>query len=134
MTQREPIFAPGQMMAPPPTQTGKIDSGLQLFGSVTFWLFWDHGYQPLAMLDDNGDGPLTGAELTGLAIWNDVNSNGISEAGEVRQLADYGIVSLSCRAEAHTETSDCPFFSPLGVRFRDGTTRPTFDLVLRARR
>jgi hypothetical protein len=26
---------------------GTIDSALQLFGSVTFWLFWSNGYEPM---------------------------------------------------------------------------------------
>jgi tetratricopeptide (TPR) repeat protein len=37
-----------------------ITSTLQLFGNVTFWLFWETGYDALASLDDNGDGVLTG--------------------------------------------------------------------------
>ena len=28
-----------------------MTSALQLFGSVTYWMFWDHGYQALATLD-----------------------------------------------------------------------------------
>jgi hypothetical protein len=31
-----------------PRHTGKISSGLQLFGNVTWWLFWRDGYAPLA--------------------------------------------------------------------------------------
>src|SRR5262249_47414087 len=34
--------------------TGRPDSALQLFGSVTFWCFWDNGYQALRALDNNG--------------------------------------------------------------------------------
>jgi hypothetical protein len=111
---------------------GKITSGLQLFGNVTFWMFWDNGYQALAALDDNADGKLAGAELAGLAIWRDANSNGASEPGEVRPLAEYGIVALSCRAQPDRERAETvAAWSPSGVQFRDGTTRPTYDLVLR---
>src|SRR5438445_365240 len=56
-----------------PARTGEVTSALQLFGNVTFWCFWDDGYQALAALDDNGDGLLTGKELNGLAIWHDKN-------------------------------------------------------------
>src|SRR6188508_2586402 len=56
-----------------PRETGRITSGLQLFGNVTFWLFWDTGYDALRALDDDGDGRLRGDELVGLAIWRDVN-------------------------------------------------------------
>ena len=37
------------------TGTAQIDSALQLFGNVTFWLFWENGYRALRALDDNGD-------------------------------------------------------------------------------
>jgi hypothetical protein len=49
-----------------PGKSGRIESGLQLFGSVTWWMFWKDGYQPLAALDDNGDGWLSGEELQGI--------------------------------------------------------------------
>lgn len=112
--------------------SGKITSGLQLFGNVTFWLFWDNGYQALAALDNDGDGRLAGPELAGLAIWRDANSNGVSEPGEVRPLAEHGIVALSCRSQADRAHPKCiAAFSPAGVEFRDGSTRPSYDFVLR---
>ena len=51
-------------------------SGLDWFGNVTFWLFWQNGYDALSALDDNGDGELREAELAGLAIWQDANERG----------------------------------------------------------
>lgn len=111
-------------------QTRSIASGLQLFGNVTFWLFWKHGYEALAALDDNGDGQIARGELDGLALWHDRDSNGRSEPGEVRLLADWGIVALSTAWEIDTAHSDEIPFSPHGVTFADGTTRPTFDVLL----
>ncbi len=110
-----------------------MTSGLQLFGNVSFWLFWDNGYEALSALDDNGDGQLTGKELDGLAIWHDANGNGICDPGEVRPLSDYGIVALSCRYERDPAHPDRICFSPRGVVFADGSTRPSFDLVLKSR-
>jgi hypothetical protein len=110
---------------------GEITSALQLFGNVTFWLFWDNGYQALATLDDNADGLINGAELMHLAIWRDVNGNGISEPGEVKPLAEYGITALSVRYEVDAAHPDKIAYSPRGVFFKDGTTRPTFDVVLK---
>ena len=118
-------------------QTRQIQSGLQLFGSVTFWLFWDNGYEALRSLDDDGDGRLRGKELAGLAIWRDVNGNGISEPGEVTPLAAWNIVELSCEA-ADPGPDDDPELvtasSPAGVRFGDGTARPTYDIILQRRK
>jgi tetratricopeptide (TPR) repeat protein len=118
-------------------QTRQIQSGLQLFGSVTFWLFWDNGYAAMRSLDDDGDGRLRGRELAGLAIWRDANGNGISEPGEVAPLAAWNIVELSCDAAGPGPDEDPKLvtaFSPAGARFADGTTRPTYDIILQRRK
>jgi hypothetical protein len=105
---------------------GEITSGLQLFGSVTFWVFWKNGYHALASLDDDGDGVLRGDELKGLTLWQDANGNGLSEPGELKPLAAWGITALSCRYETHA--TGIPF-SPRGVVFQDGSTRPSYDWI-----
>jgi hypothetical protein len=110
--------------------TRQIDSALQMFGSVTFWLFWENGYRALRALDDNGDRQLTDHELDSLAIWHDRNVNGRSDAGEVRLLSDWQIVALSCDYEIDPTHPDEIAYSPAGVTFRDGSSRPTFDIIL----
>lgn len=80
-----------------PEHTGRIRSGRQLFGSFTWSMFWSDGYEPLAALDDDGDGFLTGPELAGLAVWRDRNGNGVSDPGEVRPLSDFGIRAMAVR-------------------------------------
>jgi tetratricopeptide (TPR) repeat protein len=110
--------------------TGSITSGLQLFGSVTFWLFWQNGYDALRALDDDGDRRIAGAELTGLALWHDRDADGVSDRGEVQPVSEWGIVSLSCDYEFDATHPDEIAISPRGVTFRDGSTRPTFDLIL----
>ena len=109
---------------------GEITSALQWFGSVTFWLFWSNGYEALAALDDNGDRELRGNELRHLAIWHDRNQNGISERGEVRPLASHRIIALSTRHEPGDGLTVAAH-SARGVVFADGTTRPSFDIILR---
>jgi tetratricopeptide (TPR) repeat protein len=109
---------------------GSITSALQLFGSVTFWLFWSNGYEALRALDDNGDGELKDGELQHLAIWQDQDRNGISDPGEVRRLAEHGIVSLSC-SYIPGDGVRIAASSPVGVRFADGHTRATYDVLLR---
>jgi len=105
-------------------QSGQITSGLQMFGNATFWIFWRDGYQALGSLDANGDQLIEGEELRGLALWHDANGNGISEPGEVKPVSAYGIDQLSCRSE--TVGPDLRH-SLRGVRFKDGTTRPSYD-------
>jgi tetratricopeptide (TPR) repeat protein len=107
-----------------------ITSALQWFGNVTFWLFWNNGYEALAALDDNGDRRLTGGELDHLALWHDGNRNGISEAGEVQPLASHGIVALSCDYAAG-DGARVAAWSRGGATFADGRIAPTFDVILR---
>lgn len=105
-----------------------MTSALQLFGSVTFWLFWNNGYEALATLDDNADGQLAGAELHHLALWRDANGNGTSEPCELSSLGKAGITSLSCQRQSH-DSPHCKAFSPHGMTLRNGNTRPTYDLI-----
>lgn len=107
-----------------PEGTGRVTSGRQLFGSVTWWLFWDNGYAALAALDDDADGALRGGELNGIAIWHDRDGNGASDAGEVRSAREAGIVSISvkCRRVAGGILSD-----PAGVELASGDVLATFD-------
>ena len=116
-----------------PQGKGEITSALQLFGNVTFWLFWENGYQALAALDDNRDGWLTGKELQGLALWHDANGNGICDPGEVKPLSAYGIDGICSRYQIDNQRPDGITWAPIGVRYRDGTTRPTYDFILHSR-
>lgn len=111
----------------------EIGSALQLFGNVTFWLFWDTGYEALGALDDDGDGTLQADEIAALALWHDGNGNGISEDGEVQPLAAHGIVTLSYRYQRDFQHPDHIAFAPAGMTLADGSTRPTYDLILHPR-
>jgi hypothetical protein len=99
---------------------------------VTFWLFWDNGYEALSSLDDDGDGRLRGGELGGIALWHDRDADGISDSGEIQTLAAHGISAISTTFELDHCHPDRIAWSPRGVTFTDGTTRPTFDLMLRS--
>ena len=108
---------------------GSIRSALQLFGSVTYWLFWKNGYHALAALDDDGDGELRGSELRNMALWIDRNRDGLSDPDEVRPLAAHGIVALSCRY-VEGDGARIAAMSPSGVTFLNGRTRTTYDVIL----
>ena len=88
-----------------PHGRGTVESGAQLFGSYTFGAksaslipgalgevveqpIWENGYQALATLDLDGDGKLSGDELSPLAMWFDENRNGRAEPGELRTLKE----------------------------------------------
>jgi len=107
-----------------PNNTGLITSALQMFGNVSFWIFWPDGYHALSSLDDNGDRELSDRELRGLAIWCDQNSDGVSDPGEVIPVEALGIKSISCSGQ---EGADGAEWNPRGVTFTDGETRATYD-------
>lgn len=110
-----------------PKHTGRVTSGRQLFGSVTWWVFWRDGYAALDALDDNRDGWLTGAELAGLAVWTDGNGDGISDPGEVMPVASAGIERIAVRATARDGMSP---MNPRGLRLGDGRVLATWDWVV----
>ena len=97
-----------------------------MFGSVTFWIFWQDGYEALSSLDDDGDGVLRGAELRGLALWQDRNGDGVSAPGEVCPVEAFGITAISCSTESN---SGGMVWNPHGMTFDDGTSRPTYDWI-----
>ena len=112
---------------------GEITSALQLFGNVTFWLFWRNGYDALGSLDDDGSGRLEGNELRHLAIWRDANGNGRSDAGEVKPLAAHRITALSVdHCISGGSDHRIAAFAPRGATLADGRTRPTYDVILEA--
>ncbi|MEA3211487.1 MAG: hypothetical protein QOE70_4544 [Chthoniobacter sp.] len=109
-----------------PEGRGAITSGRQLFGSYTFEIFRRTGYDALAVLDDNGDGTLTGEELRGVRAWFDTNSDGRSSAGEMRDLCELGIIGIATRPAAQEDSQP---MNSRGLTLRDGRTLPTWDWV-----
>ena len=110
-----------------PSRSGHIASGVQLFGSYTWELFWKTGYEPLAVLDADGDGELRGAELESLAAWFDRNGNGVSDPREVQPLRDIGVIALSTRAAGMEGRHPV---NAHGITFSDGRVLPTWDWMV----
>jgi hypothetical protein len=106
---------------------GEIASARQLFGSYTFQVFRATGYDALAALDDDGDGVLRGAELRGIRVWFDTNSDGRSEPSEVHDLAALGIEAISVRSTGFDGIH--PMCSQ-GIILSDGRTLPTWDWMV----
>ena len=109
-----------------PAGTGRIASGKQLFGSVTFHLYPGDGYTAMNLLDDDRDGELAGSELRGLALWFDRNGNGRSDEGEVVPIEKTPVRSLSVRAISREEGAPA---NPTGLILRDGRVLPTYDWI-----
>lgn len=109
-----------------PQATGRIASARQLFGSYTFEIFRETGYEALAALDDDRDGQLAGRELAGLRVWFDRNSDGVSTPAEVVSLENLGITAISTQACAKDGIHP---MNPSGLTLSDGRTLPTWDWI-----
>lgn len=109
-----------------PKREGRITSGKQLFGNMTFFMLFADGYQALDALDNNRDGRLAGEELTGLALWHDRNSNGVSDPGEVTPIEDTAVRSIATtqtgREGIHPRNHE-------GLVLDNGESRPTWDWI-----
>lgn len=109
------------------TGNGKIESGLQLFGCSTFWIFWRDGYEALSALDDDRNSLIEGKERSGLAIWQDLDCDGIAETDEVKSLERHGIEALSCQARAGANGF---LHNKEGVKFSSGENGETVDWIV----
>jgi Ca2+-binding RTX toxin-like protein len=79
---------------------GRISNGTELFGNYSAMSSGEqaeNGFRALAEFDDNGDGLIDAqdASYASLRVWRDLNSNGISDAGELQTLAQAGVASIS---------------------------------------
>lgn len=109
-----------------PDRKCEITSGRQLFGSVSWWLFFADGYQALDVLDDNRDGTLTGQELVGMSVWFDRNCDGRSDSSEVLPLEKTPIVALATKSSGKYLNSP---MNAAGLTLKDGRTLPTYDWI-----
>ncbi|HYG47425.1 MAG TPA: tandem-95 repeat protein [Allosphingosinicella sp.] len=110
---------------------GLIDDGTELFGSNYTQQtggqqqqLGQDGFADLAGLDTDGDYRITAADADfgKLQVWIDADGDGITQAGELKSLAELGIVSISLAARlSDAEVCGC-----------DGTTVPLMSDVLRA--
>ena len=105
---------------------GRITSGRELFGSVTWWLFFPNGYRAMDVLDDNRDGFLANGELDGISVWFDRNSDGRSDIGEIVSLESLGITAIATRPNGRNGKS--PMHTG-GLKLKNGRTLPTYDWI-----
>ena len=83
---------------------GVINDGGELFGSATGLpdgTKASDGYAALQTLDANGDGVISNADAgwDSLRVWTDVNSDGVSQAGELASLDSLDVAQLNLNAQ-----------------------------------
>ncbi|MBJ3591097.1 hypothetical protein JGC56_08045 [Salmonella enterica subsp. enterica serovar Saintpaul] len=114
---------------------GKINNGRELFGNNTPLRDGNNagnGFQALIDLDDNLDGILDSADSawSSLQIWQDKNSNGITDAGELYNLDDISLTAIDIRYTASTwQDKNGEEHRQRGeVRWADGHTTSSADV------
>ena len=114
---------------------GIIDSGRELFGDQT--LLADgkrarNGFEALAQYDENKDGVIDEKDsiFSKLLVWVDGNGDGISGAGELKTLAELGILSISLQSSIYDgSTGTEAAINHTGeVTFADGSQTQIGDL------
>jgi hypothetical protein len=82
---------------------GQIDDGSELYGSATSQPTPPgeprHGFIALRTEDTNGDGLVTEADanFASMAVWFDINHDGLTQPRELQPLTSIGITSISLR-------------------------------------
>jgi len=81
---------------------GKVDGLNELFGSAS-----QSGFNALAAYDSNNDGVIDSkdAAFGALRVWQDLNENGMTDAGELKTLTEAGVASINIAATAVSKTS-----------------------------
>jgi len=116
---------------------GSIDDGTELFGDST--PVFDatgnvigkaaDGFDALVQQDSNGDGVVNSsdAHFAALRVWQDLNQDGISQAGELKTLDELGIAGINVGKTEHSKVlPGGNEIADLGTYTRtDGTTGGT---------
>ncbi|MDT8760529.1 hypothetical protein MZO42_17650 [Sphingomonas psychrotolerans] len=71
---------------------GRIDNVGEMFGNAGAG-----GFDMLSGYDSNGDGIISASDAlySSLQVWQDLDQDGVTDAGELKSLSDLGIVSIS---------------------------------------
>jgi serine-aspartate repeat-containing protein C/D/E len=82
---------------------GQIDNGKELFGGGV-----GEGFAKLDSFDTNRDGVVDASDegFNSLKIWQDKNSNGITDRGELQALSVFGIKSLNVEHTAYDKAAE----------------------------
>ncbi|MEL6679311.1 MAG: calcium-binding protein, partial [Pseudomonadota bacterium] len=112
-------------------ENGRIDDVSEMFGGRT-----GRGLEDLAAFDANADGVIDVADAiySELRIWQDFDSDGETDEGELSTLAELGIISIGL------DSIDMDITTPQGARligsgdvmFADGEMRASFEAIFDA--
>ncbi|WP_420332731.1 DUF5801 repeats-in-toxin domain-containing protein [Roseibium sp.] len=82
--------------------SGRIENGTEVFSEVFNGGSYANSLEALASLDENGDGVIDAADNAygDIGIWQDANSDGGTQDGELKSLAELGIEAIGLQADS----------------------------------
>ena len=123
-------------------ENGLIDNGNELFGDSTQILsagnaitYAKNGYEALCKLDSNNDGIISDLDdaFSKLKVWQDLNSDGISQSSELKSLSELDIKSLNLNTIERNEDLGNGNFITLTSNYTktDGTKFLSADVIFK---
>ncbi len=115
--------------------SGLIENGTEIFSPNFNGGNYADGLAALASLDSNHDGIIDSADagFGKLQVWQDLNHNGISEAGELTSLPDHGISSFDLHATPTESSIDGQRVLSEGTfKYADGTSGHFVEVAFEA--
>ncbi|MBL8713015.1 MAG: VWA domain-containing protein [Alphaproteobacteria bacterium] len=112
---------------------GVINNQSELFGNNGTAT---DGFANLAQYDSNGDGKIdaTDAVFADLKVWQDLNQDGVTDAGELKSLGDHGIASISLNTTAVNQMiGENGITDVASVTFADGSQSQVADVWFNVR-
>ena len=113
--------------------SGTIDNGTELFTPNFAGGNFSSGLAALKSLDSNGDGVINSvdANFGNLLVWQDLNHDGISDAGELSTLTNHGITAITLDATPTDATVDGQQLQAQGsFTYADGKTGTFVEVAL----
>ena len=118
---------------------GKIDNGSELFGDKTVSVgaygytgkTAENGFEALKEFDSNGDNIIDekDKDFDKLLLWQDLNTNGLTEEGELKTLKEHNIKSIDLRyKETQIDNNGNLIKQTSTVTFNDNTTTTADDV------
>jgi hypothetical protein len=115
---------------------GRINTGAELLGTSTRLADGSlarDGWQALAQYDANADGQINAqdAAFADLKVWVDANTDGVTDSGELKSLADVGVQSIGLHHDGSQTQQNGNVLDGLAtVQRTDGTTTTMTDAWL----
>jgi len=113
-------------------ENGLIDNGGELFGVDTVKANGEKasdGFDALRDFDSNSDGVFDSqdAHFSDVRIWQDLNQDGVSQANELKSLAEHNIVAINLDSTAANQNSNGNLISSVGTYVRGDGSESTVN-------